>query len=583
MTARPLAFGVSLATFVIALGACSHRAETPDAHATHAVDAATDAHDAAPSSTADAGRADSGPTFTPPTQVVALGTWVPIRRDPRRDGALIGYMRAGGVARVEGMPAGRETCPVHRDHPEGGWYHLVGGGYICVGGALAVPYPTRSFRRPTQPMLDAGMPYEYAVVYGTPVMYREPPSEDTLRVYEPWRFRHEHDEAGAPAEATDPAATATAGSTGEPTTPDPSTTATNAATTAATATPTTTTANANGSTSRTRTGTNAATAQTPTAPAATSTETPNGEPSLRDLRGERGGPVVRRLLRGMYLSLDRTVLSRSTGDRYWRTQSGGFVREGPLSILHTAPTFSGVVLDGTEHTLPFAFMVSLTGWNYRLTANNRGASQHHRVPRLTAVQLSSDSAVEIGGRTFYPTSDGLAVESRNVRIATLRTPPEGTGPNERWVDVDIDQQILVAYEGARPVYVTLVSTGRRTGEELERFETPAGSFRIRGKHVTTTMDGDTASDGPYSIEDVPWAQYFYESYAMHGAFWHNNFGWRMSHGCVNLSPPDARWMFFWTDPQIPEGWHGVFATPEHPGSRIELHHGNQPTPRRPTI
>jgi lipoprotein-anchoring transpeptidase ErfK/SrfK len=157
------------------------------------------------------------------------------------------------------------------------------------------------------------------------------------------------------------------------------------------------------------------------------------------------------------------------------------------------------------------------------------------------------------------------------------------GEHEKWIDVDLDQQIMVAYEGARPVYVTLVSTGRRSNDELERYETPAGSFRIRGKHIATTMDGDTASDGPYSIEDVPWVQYFFESYALHGAFWHGNFGWRMSHGCVNLSPPDARWMFFWTEPQLPSGWHGVFATPEHPGTRVELHHGNQPTPRRPTI
>jgi lipoprotein-anchoring transpeptidase ErfK/SrfK len=482
------------------------------------------------------------------------------------------------------MPAGRETCPVHRDHPEGGWYHVVGGGYVCVGGALAVPYPSRGVRRPAQPILDAGMPYQYAVVYGTPIMYREPPSEDTLRVYEPWRFRHEQ-EAGAPAEATDPAA-APSESNGTAATPsEPASANTNSANESGSAagapTPAADTrrdrahANANASS-----GTSATQAA---APAATSAETPNGEPTLRDLRGDRGGPVVRRLLRGMYLSLDRTVTSRATGDRYWRTQSGGFVREGPLSILHTAPTFTGVELDGTEHTLPLAFMVSLTGWDYRLTANNRGASQHHRVPRLTAIQLSNDPPVEIGARTYWRTSDGLAVDARNVRVATLRTPPAGTGEHERWIDVDLDQQILVAYEGARPVYVTLVSTGRRTGEELERFETPAGSFRIRGKHVATTMDGDTASDGPYSIEDVPWAQYFYESYALHGAFWHNNFGWRMSHGCVNLSPPDARWLFFWTDPQVPEGWHGVFASPDHPGSRIELHHGSQPTPSRPTL
>ncbi len=553
-------------------GACAHQQPAGDAQVARARDAgAPSAPDVQEAAIADV-VLDSGPRFTPPTQIVALGTWVPIRRDPRRDAPLVGYMRAGGITAVTGMPVGRETCPVHRDHPEGGWYHAAAGGYVCVGGALAIPWPARSVRRPAQAVLDAGMPYEYAVVYGTPIMYREPPSEDTLRVYEPWRFHHDED-ASAVVEPVDPVATVV-GAEG-----------TTAATATATATATGTgtgTADDPGSDGHHRHGSTAA-ANQPAAPPATSTETPNGEPSLRDLRGDRGGPVIRRLIRGMYLSLDRTVLSRATGDRYWRTQSGGFVREGPLALLHSAPTFTGTVLDGTLARLPYAFMVSLQGWDFRLTANDRGASQHHRVPRLTAIQLASDTPVEIGGRTFYRTADGLAVDARNVRVATLRPPPEGVAATEKWIDVDLDQQILVAYEGARPAYVTLVSTGRRSNDELERYETPAGSFRIRGKHVATTMDGDTAADGPYSIEDVPWAQYFFENYALHGAFWHNNFGWRQSHGCVNLSPPDARWLFFWSDPQLPDGWHAVFATSEHPGSRVELHHGAQPTPRRPTI
>ena len=66
--------------------------------------------------------------------------------------------------------------------------------------------------------------------------------------------------------------------------------------------------------------------------------------------------------------------------------------------------------------------------------------------------------------------------------------------------------------------------------------------------------------GAYSIEDVPWIMYFDGSYALHGAFWHANFGHPMSHGCINLSPADARELFGWTEPHLPDGWHGVFAT-----------------------
>jgi hypothetical protein len=85
------------------------------------------------------------------------------------------------------------------------------------------------------------------------------------------------------------------------------------------------------------------------------------------------------------------------------------------------------------------------------------------------------------------------------------------------------------------------------------------------------MDDDSASDGLYSIEDVPWIQYFKRSYALHGAFWHAEFGHRKSHGCVNLAPFDAKALFGWTEPALPEGWHAVFALPDHPGTRVVVH------------
>jgi hypothetical protein len=499
---------------------------------------------------------DAGPSFVPPTSVVAIGTWVPIRRAPRRDGELLGYLRAGGITAVDGMPAGRDTCPVHRDHPEGGWYHVTAGGYICVGGALAVPWPARGVRRPVQPALDAGMPYQYAIVYGSVNLYRAPPTRDELRVYEPWRFHH--DDASAAGESGD--ASANVASTAPPEHADAAATTTSThhdhAITAA----------------------NSASESTDD----TTSSTPDGEPTLRELRGDRRGPVIRRMLRGMYLALDRTLLSHSTGESYWHTQSGGYVRTGPLSIVHNVSTFAGVVIDGT-HTLPFAWMVSNTGWNYRLSASDRDASSHHHLPRLTPVPLTPDPPVEIAGQTYYRAADGFAVNARNVRIAVLRPPPAGVAQDERWIDVDLDAQVLVAYRGTAPEFATLVSTGRRNEDDPERnHETPAGSFRIRGKHITTTMDGDTAADGPYSIEDVPWVEYFYESYALHGAFWHGNYGWRMSHGCVNLSPSDARWLFFWTEPALPPGWHGVFSSADHLGTRVELHHGDHPAPRVPT-
>lgn len=440
-------------------------------------------------------------------RVVALRGWTPVRKIPRREGPLAGYLRAGAVVETEGdAPVSTEECSFS-NVARSGWYRVRGGGYLCVGGAFAALHPVRDFRAPTQPDFDASMPYPYAVSYGRSNMYRRIPTTDELRRYEPWRF-HSDASFDGPDEASAPHVDA-----GRP-----------------------------------------------------------DRPTLGELEGDPSTPVIRRMLAGMYVAIDRALRDSATGSRYYLTQSGGLIRDDRLSLLRTVPTFQGVVLDDT-HKLPMAWMVSEFGWRYTVSPEGR-VHRAARAPRLTSFPLADAPPMVQGGRTFYRTEDGGAVLATNVRRATLRPPPQGVAEHERWIDVDLDEQVLVAYEGARPVFTTLVSSGRRTSPNApERFETPVGSFRIQTKHVSATMDGDTATDGPYSIEDVPWVMYFQGSYALHAAFWHNYFGWRMSHGCINLSPADARWVFLWADPQLPPGWHGVHADAStRPGSRVEVRH-----------
>jgi lipoprotein-anchoring transpeptidase ErfK/SrfK len=69
------------------------------------------------------------------------------------------------------------------------------------------------------------------------------------------------------------------------------------------------------------------------------------------------------------------------------------------------------------------------------------------------------------------------------------------------------------------------------------------------------MDGDESSDDAFDLRDVPYVQYFHKGYALHAAYWHDRFGQVRSHGCVNLAPADAAWLFEWTEPNVPEGWH----------------------------
>ncbi len=105
---------------------------------------------------------------------------------------------------------------------------------------------------------------------------------------------------------------------------------------------------------------------------------------------------------------------------------------------------------------------------------------------------------------------------------------------EKWIDVNLTTQTIVAYQGQTPVYSTRASTG------MWNTPTVVGTFRIYAKYVSTTMSGPD-----YYLTNVPHTMYFYRGYGIHGAYWHNNFGTPMSHGCVNLSLPDAAWFFNW--------------------------------------
>jgi lipoprotein-anchoring transpeptidase ErfK/SrfK len=112
-------------------------------------------------------------------------------------------------------------------------------------------------------------------------------------------------------------------------------------------------------------------------------------------------------------------------------------------------------------------------------------------------------------------------------------PAEST-PHRRWISVDLSDQRLVAYEGDRAVRSTLVSTGR------SYTPTPIGRFAIRNKIAYQTMVGPG-----YYLPRVPHVMYFVGGNALHGAYWHNNFGTPMSHGCVNLPLDEAAWLFQW--------------------------------------
>ncbi len=185
---------------------------------------------------------------------------------------------------------------------------------------------------------------------------------------------------------------------------------------------------------------------------------------------------------------------------------------------------------------------------------------------------------------FWETTAGYWMREKDIALAvTPHTWPGAAERGERWIDVSIDNQTLVAWEGKKPVFVTLVSTGQDgAGDPKTTKSTVRGVFRVKSKHITATMDsaersresgaaapdrfaGESANaddehDSSFELRDVPYVQYFQDGYALHAAYWHDRFGLPRSHGCINLSPIDAMRLFRFTDP-IPEGWHGSVNDP----------------------
>jgi hypothetical protein len=219
--------------------------------------------------------------------------------------------------------------------------------------------------------------------------------------------------------------------------------------------------------------------------------------------------------------------------------------------------FRGVAL-GPELSLPVVFVRSRRALLYG-GSPERGLAIARPLVHREALAVTGRSAF-IAGRRYLETRTGdWLLDAELVHIdAPTRLPPWASG-TRTWIHVAVATQTLVAYVGKDPVYATLVSTGAgAVTDSAASLATPRGEFLVHTKHVTATMSGEDVGD-EYDLGDVPYVQYWSGGYAFHAAYWHDAFGTPKSHGCVNLSPIDARWLFHFTEPHVPRSWHGAFS------------------------
>lgn len=262
---------------------------------------------------------------------------------------------------------------------------------------------------------------------------------------------------------------------------------------------------------------------------------------------------------------------------YWRINTDRKAEYLPAkSIREYRPSaYRGLRLgDETGRSMPVGYPRSEKRLRGKIPVYSaaRGGRRVDRIATRTPVPIV-DIARDAKDRVIaYRIGEGRWVRARQMLLVDRMPPPPHTGAYERWFDLDLDTQVLVAYEGQLPVYTTMMATGSR------KHPTGTGIFRIWVKFAEKNMS-DLAGEDPYSVATVPWVQFYDKGLALHTSYWHDKFGTRRSHGCTNLAPADARFLYFWSDPQVPPGWSMAKGTVGHAGSMVRIRSSEDPDPQ----
>jgi hypothetical protein len=196
-------------------------------------------------------------------------------------------------------------------------------------------------------------------------------------------------------------------------------------------------------------------------------------------------------------------------------------------------TFSGVYVDPNA-PYPMAWIVYPT--RPSPYPGGQPFEDTRQLEKYTRVNLYT--FVEVDGWRWYLVGPEKWVKQIYIGKVLYIDRPEGV--KGRWFAVDLYEQVLVAYEEDTPVFATLISSG------LPDWETNEGTFTTWARIANAPMSGAEGQEDFYSLENVPWTLYFDDDISLHGTYWHDGFGYRHSHGCVNMTVTDAHWAFQWT-------------------------------------
>ncbi|MGD2158896.1 MAG: L,D-transpeptidase [Anaerolineales bacterium] len=248
-----------------------------------------------------------------------------------------------------------------------------------------------------------------------------------------------------------------------------------------------------------------------------------------------GEPVYRNLETGFnYVTyIDAAEVD---GKRYYMIAPGVWMQGFGFSRVAT-PNFQGLEFSETPSN----------DFGWVLFTNESKFTPGYQVQDFTGREYYRYDIVQIyavetvGDQNWYRIGPEEWLESRQVaRVAPKPVPPQGV-ESGRWIEVNLKEQTLAAYEERTLVFATVIASGRPGSW------TRPGLFQIYQKKPTELMTGAFTADrsDSYYLEDVPWTMYFDQARALHGTYWHNSYGVPQSRGCVNLSPGDSKWLFDW--------------------------------------
>lgn len=456
-------------------------------------------------------------------KLVALRAGVPVRARPAADARPLGELAAGARIARSQESYGKAGCP-------GSWYAVRPRGFVCAGEGVTLRAEVADLL-PAPPDLGRPLPYRYgrARTPGTPA-YRWVPSAGEVRDAEPDLSRHlakiERDPGALGAAANDVPLDARGVAAGPPV-----------------LLPAGDGIGADGKRSD-----------------ASYFVFAGGEGAaplvaLTALGGDLGTKTAA-LRKGSGVAITRTFTAGDAGGagrRFGVTPDGRLV---PTDRLQAALGSTWHGIDVEKLGLPVAFVHKYEVHGWRL-GRGEATETDEELERHAAVPLTGRFRT-VNGLRFEEAREGYWLRAQDLVVVIRRSKlPEFAKGSQRWLDVSVATQTLTAYEGSKPVYATLISTGRdQLQDPATTASTARGVFRVRRKLVTRDLDPREVQEG-FDVADAPWVMELEPGLAITGAYWTDAVGEARTFHNVALAPIDARRLWTWSEPELPEGWHAV--------------------------